>query len=90
MSADPEFDAERARLTAPLGDLNIAYRVTLRVLAERPKDPQVQEQWAGRLQAMAMAGLVWRFPDKPWRLTSYARKLLAADAPPAPSPLEQT
>jgi hypothetical protein len=79
------FQAERERLAAPLGPIDsIAHRVTLRVLAERPDDPQVQEQWSGRLQGMAMSGLVWRFPDGPWQLTSYARSLLNADPTPEP------
>ena len=83
------FDAERERLAAPLDGVDsIAHRVTLRVLAERPNDPQIQQQWAGRLQGMAMAGLVWRLADGPWKLTSHARALLAADTstPPPDGP----
>jgi hypothetical protein len=81
-----DFGPEHARLTAPLAGVRTpAHAVTLRVLAERPDDPKVQRQWAGRLQGMAMAGLVWRFPGKPWRITRHGRALLDAEA--APSPL---
>jgi hypothetical protein len=80
-----DFATERARLTAPVAGVDSpAHAVTLRVLAERPDDPQVQKQWAGRLQGMAMAGLVWRFPGKPWRITRYGRALLDAEAAPRP------
>lgn len=72
------LDALAGRETLP--EYSLGHLVTLHAIHRSPNDRQVQEQWSGRLQGMAMAGLVWRFPGKPWRPSAHGRAVIAATA----------
>lgn len=78
MRRDVDLVAEAALSTGP--EHSMAHLVTLRAIHDAPDNPQLQDQWSGRLQGMAMAGLVWRFPDGPWHPTAYGRQVIDATA----------